>query len=109
MFQDIEITPEELVRLRESGAPVRLIDVREEWEWDYNRIPGAELLPLDQLEFRHASVLSRSDTIVVYCHHGMRSFQAAAWLRHEGYTNVKSLAGGIDRWADECDPEMPRY
>jgi rhodanese-related sulfurtransferase len=109
VFQDIEITPADLVRLRESGAPVRVIDVREEWEWDYNRLPGAELLPLDQLEFRHAELLGKDDAIVVYCHHGMRSFQAAAWLRQEGYANVKSLSGGTERWADDVDPDMPRY
>lgn len=109
MFQDIEITPLELVKLRESGKTVRVVDVREEWEWDYNRLPDAELLPLAELEFRHGAVLSKDDTIVVYCHHGMRSFQAAAWLRQEGYPNVKSLAGGVQRWADDCDPDMPRY
>jgi rhodanese-related sulfurtransferase len=109
VFQDIEITPAEVTRLRETGTPPRLIDVREEWEWEYNHIDGAEHLPLHQLEFRHSELLAPGDAIVVYCHHGMRSFQAAAWLRQAGYTNVRSLAGGVQRWADECDPDMPRY
>ncbi|MDZ4805174.1 MAG: rhodanese-like domain-containing protein [Candidatus Eisenbacteria bacterium] len=109
MFQDMEITPDELVALRESGQSVRLIDVREDWEFEYSRIPGAELLPLHELEFRHSGVLKTDETIVCYCHMGMRSFNAALWLKQNGYERVKSLAGGINRWADERDPEMPRY
>lgn len=109
MFQDLEITPEELAALRESGQPIRLVDVREDWEFEYNRIPGGELLPLHDLEFRHGEVLKKDDVIVCYCHMGMRSFNAALWLKQQGYEQVKSLAGGISRWADEYDSSMPRY
>jgi rhodanese-related sulfurtransferase len=109
MFQDLEITPAELAALMASGEPLRLVDVREDWEHEYNRIAGSELLPLNELEFRHAERLKPDETIVCYCHHGMRSFNAAMWLRQQGYERVKSLAGGVDRWADEQDPDMPRY
>jgi len=109
MFQDLEITPDELAARLESGHPVRLIDVRESWEYEYNRIEGAELLPLSELEFRHAERLRPDEFVVCYCHMGMRSFNAAMWLKQQGYPEVKSLAGGINRWADERDPDMPRY
>ena len=47
--------------------------------------------------------------IVAYCHHGVRSRQVANWLRGQGFTQVQSLAGGIDRWTLEIDATLPRY
>jgi len=47
--------------------------------------------------------------VICYCHHGMRSLDAAAWLRFQGITKAKSLAGGIERWSVEIDPKVPRY
>jgi rhodanese-related sulfurtransferase len=46
---------------------------------------------------------------VVYCHHGVRSQRVAAWLREQGFSEVQSLAGGIDAWAEQIDREMARY
>lgn len=46
---------------------------------------------------------------VVYCHHGVRSLNVAAWLRQQGLDNVRSLAGGIDGWSLLIDPSLPRY
>ena len=109
MYAELEITPDEVARLIAAGETVRLIDVREPWEFEYNRIDGAENLPLDQLEFVHGERLRKDELIVCYCHMGMRSFNAAMWLKQDGYDRVRSLAGGINRWADERDPEMPRY
>jgi rhodanese-related sulfurtransferase len=47
--------------------------------------------------------------IIVQCHHGRRSMQVAATLRGLGFTNVKSMAGGIDLWSIDIDPQVPRY
>jgi rhodanese-related sulfurtransferase len=47
--------------------------------------------------------------IVVHCHHGGRSLRVANWLRGQGFANAQSLAGGIDAWAAEIDPTLPRY
>jgi rhodanese-related sulfurtransferase len=108
-FQDIEITPAEVSALVRAGSNPQLVDVREDWEWEYAHIEGATHLPLDQVEFRHGSALEAGRPLVLYCHHGMRSFQAALWLRQNGYPEARSLSGGIARWADELDPDMPRY
>ena len=43
------------------------------------------------------------------CHHGIRSWQVAKYLEHEGFENVINLTGGIDAWAKEVDPAMPLY
>ena len=47
--------------------------------------------------------------IIVYCHLGGRSLPVAHWLRQQGFAQAQSLAGGIDQWAAEIDPGMPRY
>jgi len=51
----------------------------------------------------------RAREIVVHCHHGGRSMQVTQWLRQQGYSRVQSMAGGIDRWACEIEPNLPRY
>ena len=48
-------------------------------------------------------------TVVVYCHHGVRSLTGAAFLERAGVANVASLAGGIDAWSARVDPAVPRY
>lgn len=99
--------------LSEAGArgSVRLIDCRDPDEFAFNRIAGAELIPLPTLPGEAAARLgeNRDAEIVVYCHHGMRSARAAEILRALGYRNARSLAGGIDRWSLEIDPAVPRY
>ena len=47
--------------------------------------------------------------IVVVCHHGMRSLQAAIWMRQQGYESATSVAGGIDAWSRLIDPTVPTY
>jgi rhodanese-related sulfurtransferase len=50
-----------------------------------------------------------ADQIVLFCHHGIRSLDAAAWLRSQDLAGAKSMEGGIDRWSAEIDPSVPRY
>ncbi|MBX7208306.1 MAG: rhodanese-like domain-containing protein [Verrucomicrobiaceae bacterium] len=108
----LEISVEETAGLlaARSDAPFRLVDCREEDEWRICRIEGAELMPLTRFgEEAVAKLPDKSQRIVIYCHHGMRSLRAAGWLRQTGFENVQSMAGGIAAWADYVDPEMPRY
>lgn len=105
----LEIRTAELEKRRSGGESIQLIDVRELWEWEYNRIPGARHLPLAELEVRSGELLASPDPIVFYCHHGMRSLSAALWLRQQGRPECQSLAGGIAAWADDTDSDMPRY
>jgi adenylyltransferase/sulfurtransferase len=53
--------------------------------------------------------LQAAGEIVFFCHHGMRSLDAAAWLRSQGVDGARSMSGGIDRWSAEIDPNVPRY
>jgi rhodanese-related sulfurtransferase len=47
--------------------------------------------------------------IVTICHGGVRSLNAAVWMRNQGFEKVQSLSGGIDAWSREVDPAVPRY
>lgn len=85
-----------------------LLDVREQWEFDYCQIDGSELIPMGQIE-HHTAVLDKHRETVVICHHGIRSRQVCYYLEHVGFTNVVNLEGGVERWADDVDPQMKRY
>jgi len=103
-----ELTPAELARALEAREPLRLIDVREPYEWQICRIPTAELIPLGTLLVAPPDVAT-DQRIVVYCHHGSRSEMAAHALVRAGFKDVRNLVGGIDRWSREVDPGVRRY
>jgi rhodanese-related sulfurtransferase len=107
-MDDLEITPAAVKARLDSGKKLVLIDVREPWEHQLCRIEGATLIPLGTLA-ASLQTLPDVDELVCYCHHGMRSLDAATWLRFQGIEKAKSLAGGIERWSVEIDPNVPRY
>jgi adenylyltransferase/sulfurtransferase len=104
----VEITPRELTARLSRGEELQLLDVREQFEWDIARIPGARLVPLATLP-EVAETLDKDREIVVYCKGGARSRAAAAHLTDAGFRRVANLAGGILRWRDDVDPALPRY
>lgn len=104
-----EVTAEELRReMSEKAGDLVLIDVREPHEWDIVHIEGARLIPLNQLPER-LSELDGHAEIVTHCHHGARSMKALEILKGAGFGKVRSLAGGIDAWAERVDTGMARY
>ena len=105
---DIEITPGEVKNLISRGEKFAFVDVREKWEHDTAHIEGATLIPLREIPGNLAK-LQQAGEIVLFCHHGMRSLDAAAWLRAQGVEGARSMSGGIDRWSMEVDPGVPRY
>ncbi len=105
----MHVTPGELKSMRERGQKFRLVDVREQDEWDLVHLEGAELIPLSQFQRLAPERLDLDDAIVVYCHHGMRSAQAQGYLKSQGYPNVLNLTGGIEAWSLQVDPSVQRY
>jgi adenylyltransferase/sulfurtransferase len=105
---NLEITPAEVKQRLDKGDKLTLIDVREPWEFDVCKIAGAMLIPMGTVP-ANLQALDSDDEIVCYCHRGMRSLDVAVWLRGQGVAKVKSLAGGIERWSLEIDPNVPRY
>ena len=102
------IQPQSLKRLIDNGHHIILLDVREAWESEIVHLKDAKQIPLGELP-QQASLLNPYAEIVVYCHKGMRSLDAAHLLQQLGFKRVKSLVGGIDRWAREVDTELQRY
>jgi rhodanese-related sulfurtransferase len=85
-----------------------LLDVREPHEFQYASIANSVLIPLDQIPQRLAE-LDPQQEIVVICHHGMRSQQAANYLERSGFKAIANLKGGIEAWSCECDSSVARY
>jgi rhodanese-related sulfurtransferase len=104
------ISASELAEMLRSENPPRLLDVREQHEFEIASIPGAVLLPLGQIPDQVEELdRLRDEPIVVYCHLGVRSLHAIQFLQHAGFTNLMNLSGGIDAWSREVDPKTPRY
>lgn len=108
---ELEMTPQQVLAKREAGEKLCLIDCREQGEWDLCRIEGANLMPMNSVPGRLQELEGKADeeTLVVYCHHGVRSLNVVNWLRAQGVSNCVSMAGGIDRWSLEIDPTVGRY
>ena len=99
------ISPAALNDLLHGRSPFALIDVREAGEHNTAHIPGASLIPRRQLEFHLALAVPHHDTpVVVSDDDGRRAALAAATLERMGYTQVKVLEGGINRWASQNYP-----
>jgi sulfur-carrier protein adenylyltransferase/sulfurtransferase len=103
-----QIHVRELRERMRSGEPYILLDVREPFEFEMARIDGASLIPLGELPARWQE-LDREKEIFVFCHSGVRSDRAAEFLRSAGFGKVANVAGGIDAWSQEVDPNVPRY
>jgi len=103
-----EISVEELNAKLKSGEKVTLIDVREPFEWDIARIPGAKLIPLGDLHSR-MSELDSADTIYLQCKSGVRSANALRELQGAGFSKLFNVSGGILAWADRVDSSVAKY
>jgi molybdopterin/thiamine biosynthesis adenylyltransferase/rhodanese-related sulfurtransferase len=89
-------------------TPPLLLDVREAPEASFVSLADSVLIPLGQLPDR-LDELDRNASIVVYCHHGVRSARALEVLEKAGFIKVRHLTGGIDAWRTQVDPEMAAY
>jgi rhodanese-related sulfurtransferase len=108
LYANMEIEPRKVKELLDRGETVLFVDVREPWEYQTSRIEGSTLIPLRAIPANLAR-FREANEVIVFCHHGMRSLDAAAWLRSQGIERVRSMSGGIDRWSVEIGPSVPRY
>jgi rhodanese-related sulfurtransferase len=107
MEKDLEITARETAELLKAGK-IKLVDVRTQEEFAIASVPGSVLV--DQSLAQEIMQTWPKDTaIVTMCHHGMRSLDAAAYMRGHGFTNARSMSGGIDAWSLQIDSSVPRY
>ena len=107
MEKNIEITVRETAELLKQNK-IKLLDVRTPEEYAIASVQGSLLV--DQSVAQEIMQTWPKDTaIVTMCHHGIRSLDAAAYLRGHGFMNTKSMSGGIDAWADCIDSSIHRY
>lgn len=94
-------------RLGGESAPT-VVDVREPGEIEASPFAGALCIPMGEIPSRLDEV-PRDVSLVILCHHGMRSARVAAFLADQGFADVSNLRGGIDAWSLRIDPSVPRY
>jgi sulfur-carrier protein adenylyltransferase/sulfurtransferase len=102
------ITAVELKKKIDRHERFVLVDVREPFEYEINRIPGSRLIPLGELPAR-LSELDSADDIVLQCKSGGRSAKALKVLQEAGFRKLTNLEGGITAWAEDVDPSVPKY
>jgi adenylyltransferase/sulfurtransferase len=91
-----------------AGNDIAVIDVREHDEAEIAKIDGVPMIPLSELPQRFTE-LDPNQTIYLHCKMGARSLKAVDFLKQQGFKYCKSVAGGINAWAEEIDPSVPRY
>jgi len=96
-----EVTVEETQARTQRGAEVKLIDVREDNEWEAGHAAGAIHLGKGIIERDiETAVPDKEAELILYCGGGYRSALAADALQKMGYTNVFSMAGGWKAWKE---------
>ena len=104
----LQISPRDLADELNGETPPRLIDVRGDEERSITHIEGSQLASQELVQEMMAS-WAKDTPIVTYCHHGIRSLEGASYFIGHGFTNVKSLTGGIHAWAEQIDASMAKY
>jgi len=109
VMENWEVSPQETAKAHEAKEVV-LIDCRTAEEHAIASIEGAKLVPMQDVPARLNELEEYlDDSLIVFCHHGMRSMQVTAFLKEQGFKDVRSMTGGIDQWAVEIEPGMARY
>lgn len=103
-----QISVQTLKQWLDEGKDFTLLDVREDNEVAFAHIKGHQHIPMHLIPIRHAEI-DDSKPLVIYCHHGMRSFQTGLYLNDMGFEEIFNLEGGIDAWSREIDSTIPRY
>ncbi|MGH8961482.1 MAG: adenylyltransferase/sulfurtransferase MoeZ [Jatrophihabitantaceae bacterium] len=104
------ITATELKDLLDSDKPVYLVDVREPAEWEIVSIPGATLIPKDEILRGDALAgLPQDKQIVMYCKTGVRSAETLAAVKAAGFADAVHVQGGVTAWVSQIDPSLPSY
>ncbi|MCP5058639.1 MAG: rhodanese-like domain-containing protein [bacterium] len=103
-----EIEPPDLEKVLAADRAPLLLDVRTPEEFSGGHIPGALLIPIDELPNRLDELAAFKERgVVAYCAHGRRATRALELLESAGFQNLRLLAGSMSRWRDETRAENP--
>ena len=110
--ETLEIDAVEVKKMLDDGRDFKLVDVREPSEYQICKIDSATLIPLGEIEAKdpaRLNGLNQNDEIVLHCKAGVRSMKAVNALIEMGFSNVRSMRGGILEWSEKVDPSVPKY
>ncbi len=99
---EANVSPEAVLSLYKEGNKITIIDVRQDWEYAQGHIPGAILIPLNELSTR-ASEIPHEGPVILVCRSGGRSRQAWTLLSQQGpghrpFNNIHNMVGGMNAW-----------
>lgn len=101
--------PELSSLLSDKAAPgLQLLDVREPWEYELCHVSGSVHIPMGEIPSR-LNELDPDKPVACLCHHGVRSYQVAMYLKKQDFERVFNVEGGIDAWSKQVDPNCATY
>src|SRR6202161_1698981 len=108
LYANMEVAPREVKEKLARGEKILFVDVREQWEYDTSHIEGSVLIPLREIP-ANLPRLESADEVILFCHHGMRSMDAAALVRSQGVAGGRAVGGGGGLRCTVIDPNIARY
>ena len=107
--QKIQINPSDLKKeLDQENTDIKLLDIRSREEFEAVKIPGSEIMTAD-LQQEALGKWGKETRTIIIDHTGDRSLDVAAFFIGHGLNKTVALAGGIDAYSKEVDPNIPRY
>ena len=107
--QKIQINPSDLKKeLDQENTDIKLLDIRSREEFEAVKIPGSEIMTAD-LQQEALGKWGKETRTIIIDHTGDRSLDVAAFFIGHGLNRTVALAGGIDAYSKEVDPNIPRY
>jgi rhodanese-related sulfurtransferase len=103
-----EKTPLEISEMIKTNPILKVIDVREQWEYDKCHIDKSTHIPMGKIP-DSIDMFDDAYEYVIVCHHGIRSRTVALYLEQKGVKNLYNLTGGIEQWSDDVDSNMEKY
>ena len=103
-----EKTPLEIKEMMASNPILKIVDVREQGEFDKCHIENRKHIPMGKIP-DSIDYFQDSGEYVIVCHHGIRSRTVALYLEQNGVNNLYNLTGGLEKWSDDVDPNMEKY
>jgi len=108
--EQLQVTPADLKRRLDAGESLRLVDIRSRQEHEAVKIPGSVLLAQELTqELLHGPGGPVAEPVVFIDHAGRHVMDAVSYFIGHGLKSARALRGGIDAWALEVDPALPRY
>ena len=103
-----EKTPQQINEMIKTNSTLKVIDVREQWEFEKCHIINSTHIPMGKIPDSIDYFIDTNEYVIV-CHHGIRSRTVALYLEQKGVKKLYNLSGGLEQWSDDVDPSLEKY